>query len=117
MENRVINKIEEINIYGTFEKAGIDHQRLAVSNLLVEFHKILAVWKANPTKFRTQLSKLRDKAIEPYLVDPDKYANDIIILDSAYSHIVAYVTNVYDPIIEEYIQSSKRQRKENLEWI
>ena len=104
MEERIVRKLEGLNIHAELQKAGINHQRLAVSNLLASFMQLVADWRSDPRRFKKNLTKLRDKALEPYLEDPDTYAEDITLINLTYSHLVAYTMNEIDPVIEDYLQ-------------
>jgi hypothetical protein len=88
MEDRIVKNLKDINIYGELEKAGINHQRLVVGNLLGDFMELVSNWRSNPKKFKEKISKLREKALQPYLQDPDKFAEDIHLINQVYTHIV-----------------------------
>ena len=127
-EEVIVEKSERLeNIYSKLERAGIDHKRLAVSNLLALFAQLLIVWRANPKKFKKNLSELRDNAIKPYKdglknrqLSSKQYNEiheNINLINLTYTHIVEFVVEQIDPKIDEYEHQIRKQRTEDIEWI
>ncbi len=121
MEDRIVQKIGDLNIYGDIhdqlQKAGISHQRLAVSNIVGLFMELVSDWRSDPNKFKKQLKNLRNTALKPYLEDPDKFAEDITLINNTYAHIINYTLHNIDPVIDAYQLTNRRRRFQELEWV
>jgi len=107
----------EVSIYSKLEESGIDHKTMVVSDVLADFSELLVHAKEHPEKFRIGLSKLRQKALEPYMQDKVRFKNDIHLINVTYAHLINYVSEVVDPKIEAYLAVSRKRKFENVEWV